>query len=329
MIPTLLGGESLRRCLASLQRQTFQGFETVVVDNSGCGVAHGLADPPRVRVIENRENVGFGEAVNQGWSGTEAEFLLTLNDDAYPAPDWLQALIAACERDESIGMCASQIRLRAKKGLLDSAGMSIYPDGMAKQRGNGRPASEFAVEEEVLLPSGCAALYRRAMVEQVGAFDADYFLYAEDTDLGLRGRLAGWRCLYVPRAEVEHDYSASSGRASGRKVFYVERNRLFTVVKLFPAALWPLVPLISAWRYLAHLEAVARGRGLAGEFNGGGEKWPRLMLIVGSAYWRTLLQFPRLLRKRRAAREHITYGTIEFWRLIRRHSARARDVAFQ
>ena len=329
MIPTLLGGESLRRCLASLAAQTFPDFEAVIVDNSGHGIARDLAYSPRVRVIENNENVGFGAAVNQGWADSKAEFLLTLNDDAYPAPRWLDALVAACGQDPNIGMCASQIRLLAREGLLDSAGLNIYPDGTAKQRGNGREASDYGASEEVLLPSGCAALYRRSMIEQVGSFDPDYFLYVEDTDLGLRGRLAGWRCLYVPEAVVEHEYSKSAGRASGTKAFYVERNRLYTVVKLFPLVLWPLVPILSAWRYLAHFEALLRGKGLAGEFRGPGESRWRLVLIVVSAYWHTLIHFGRILRKRRAARRTARLGALGFWRLLRRHAARAGEVASQ
>lgn len=329
VIPTLLGGESLQRCLASLAVQTFAEFEVVVVDNSGHGIARGLANPPRVRVIENSENLGFGAAVNQGWADSKAEFLLTLNDDAYPSPEWLAELVSACERDVSIGMCASQIRLLAPERLLDSAGLNIYPDGTAKQRGHRCEASAYGAPEEVLLPSGCAALYRRSMIEQVGDFDPDYFLYVEDTDLGLRGRLAGWRAMYAPGAVVEHEYSKSSGRASGIKAFYVERNRLFTVVKLYPAVLWPLVPLFSAWRYLAHVEALLRGRGLAGEFRGPGESWRRLVLIVVSAYWHALRQFRELLRKRRAAKRNARLGALEFWRLLRRHAAGAREVASQ
>lgn len=292
-------------------------------------MARSLADPPRVRILENRKNAGFGAAVNQGWADSQAEFLLTLNDDAYAAPQWLEEMVAAAERDATVGMCAPQIRLFGSNGRLDSAGLSIYPDGTAKQRGHGREASEYASGEEVLLPSGCAALYRRSMIEQVGAFDPDYFLYVEDSDLGLRGRLAGWRCVYVPGAVVEHEYSKSSGRASRMKAFYVERNRLFTVVKLFPAVLWPIVPLFSAWRYLAHFAALLRGTGLAGEFGGPGESWWRLVLIVVSAYWHTLLHLGELLRKRRAAKRNVRLGALDFWRLIRRYAAGAREVASQ
>ena len=114
--------------------------------------------------------------------------------------------------------------------------MLMARDGSSKQRGHGRLPEDFPVAEEVLMPSGSAALYRRAMLEEIGGFDDDFFLYCEDTDLGLRARWAGWKCLYVPEAVVEHHYSHSAGRASPVKAYYVERNRLFVLVKNFPGA---------------------------------------------------------------------------------------------
>ena len=98
---------------------------------------------------------------------------------------------------------------------------------------------------------------------------------------------------------VEHDYSASAGRASALKAYLVERNRLYTVAKVFPSLLWPLVPWYSAWRYLAHIRAMWKQRGLASEFGSSGEKWWRLVLIVLSAHGSALLHAPSLLRKRR------------------------------
>jgi hypothetical protein len=93
-------------------------------------------------------------------------------------------------------------------GTLDSAGMLIAADGSSKQRGHGQDAAKFAAMTEALLPSGSAALYRRKMLDEIGLFDELFFLYCEDTDLGLRARWAGWECGYVPGAIVEHQESS-------------------------------------------------------------------------------------------------------------------------
>ncbi len=329
IIPTLSAGEKLARCLQSLRKQTFQEFETIVVDNSGHGAAAKIVGASGARLIENDSNAGFGGAVNQCIEASEGEFICTLNDDAYPAPEWLESLISACETQPHVGMCASQILLRQQPGRLDSTGLDIYGDGTTKQRQHREPGHPSGAPSEALIPSGCAALYRRSMLDEIGLFDADYFLYCEDTDLGLRGRLAGWNCLYVPAAVVDHDYSSTAGRASADKAYFVERNRLYTVLKVFPVFLWPLVPWYSTWRYAAHALAMIQGRGLASEFAKGKEKWWHLAIIVMSAHWNVLLQGARLLSKRRAVQGSAVLSGWSFWRLLRQHHTRAIDIATQ
>lgn len=330
IVPTLEGGENLRKCLAGLRAQTFTAYEVIVVDNSGRGVAVAALNPGAgVRVIENRHNVGFGAAVNQGIEAAQGEFVCTLNDDAVPDPRWLEELVRACRSDAALGMCASQIRLAESPDRLDSAGMQVYLDGSSKQRGWMAPSSSFESPEEALFPSACAALYRRAMLERVGRFDPDFFLYCEDTDLGLRGRRAGWRCLYVPSAVVYHHYSGSAGRASAAKAFYVERNRGYVVVKNFPVWTWPLVPVFSLVRYGMHLWGLITGRGLAAEFRRGDEKWWKLVIIVLSANWQVVRRLPVLLAKRRQTGKAAAISGWALWRLLRRHSISARDLTLQ
>src|ERR1700733_963755 len=122
-------------------------------------------------------------------------------------------------------MGAWAVRLM-ESGQIDSAGMLICGDGSSKQRGHLEPPEKYLAPAEVLLPSGSAALYRRAMLDEIGGFDEGFFLYCEDQDLGLRAQWAGWKCLYAPRAVVDHHYSHTAGRATPLKAYYVERNRL-------------------------------------------------------------------------------------------------------
>lgn len=328
VIPTLHGGDSLWRCVQALEAQTLAGFEIVLVDNSGLGVAREAAQSSRVRLIENAENAGFGEAVNQGAAGSAADYICTLNDDAYPRPGWLAALVAAADSDPAVGACASLILLEGRDGAIDSAGLGIYPDGTAKQLGRGATPQDFPAVQDALMPSGCAALYRRSMLEQIGGFDGTYFLYGEDSDVGLRARLAGWKCLLEPRAVVSHDYSGSAGRASRLKAFYVERNRLFTVLKLFPVSWWPALPFYVFRRYWAHWRAASRGRGLAGEF-GQRESALRLVLIVLQAHWAALAALPRLWSLRRQFRRHKKLTACQFRSLLNKHRITAREIAGQ
>jgi GT2 family glycosyltransferase len=278
------------------------------------------------RIIEQPRNTGFGAAVNAGFRASAAPYLAALNDDAVPHPGWLAALVEAMERRPDAGMCASQVRLYGQN-RLDSCGMLVCRDGSSKQRGHLRPPADFPVEEEVLLPSGSAALYRRAMLDQIGLFDEHFFLYCEDTDLGLRARWFGWTCLYVPDAVVEHHYSHSAGRASRVKAYYVERNRLFVLLKNFPAGMMVRAPFVTVARYLWHLVWAMRGRGAAAHFRSGGNSAFHMGAYALKAHAAALLRLPALLRQRRAIARGARVTPAVYRRLLRGHSISARRVA--
>lgn len=325
VVPTLAAGDTLAECLASLERQTFSDFEVVVVDNSGrCAVKAAVNGAGRVRVIANERNVGFGAAVNQAFRDSNAPFLAVLNDDAAAEPRWLEALLGAIEPRADVGMCASQVCLADDGRVLDSAGMLLCGDGSSKQRGHGEPAGSYARKEEALLPSGSAALYRREMLEEIGLFDESFFLYCEDTDLGLRARWAGWECLYVPEAQVEHRYSQSAGRASELKAYYVERNRLFVIFKNFPLADIALVPFYATARYFWHFVYALSGRGKAAEF-GREASVLRLAWIVIRAHVELLARWRTVWNERCAIKRRLTAR--QFRRLMRRYSIAPREVA--
>ena len=320
-MPTLAADSALDECLQSLQRQTLCDFDVIVVDNSG---RHLVSDSGFARVIFNTENLGFGAAINQGIRASAAPFVATLNDDAIAHPGWLHALLEAGESRPDIGMCASQV-LMAHDGRLDSAGMLLCPDGSSKQRGHLEPPSAHARMQEVLLPSGSAALYRREMLNEIGLFDESFFLYCEDTDLGLRARWAGWECLYVPEAVVEHRYSHSAGKASALKAYYVERNRLFLALKNFPASLLFDLPFHTCSRYFWHAVFAMRGHGAASAFQKEGNSARALPVIVLKAHRAFFQNAARLWKQRRGIKRRLTAK--QFRRLLARFSITPRQVA--
>jgi GT2 family glycosyltransferase len=329
VVPTLEGGPVLSECLASLSRQTWRDFEVAVVDNSGQGSADRAdsAGAP-VRIVRNQRNVGFGAAINQAARNATSEFVATLNDDAAAEPGWIEALVTAINVRADAGMCASSVRL-AGMGRMDSAGMLLCADGSSKQRGNGDPAARWVEPDEVLLPSGSAALYRRAMLDEIGWFDEHFFLYCEDTDLGLRARWAGWTCLYVPEARVEHRYSHSAGRASPLKAYYVERNRLWVVAKCFPVRMWPAIPFAAIARYWWHAAAVRGGTGAAGEFRNRGGRPLTLVWLVIRSHLALLAALPRLWSERRRIRSTARITAAEFRAQALRWSIAPKEVAAQ
>ena len=300
------------------------GVEIVVVDNSGEKKASRIE---AVRVIENKTNVGFGAAVNQGIRSSQSPFIAVLNDDAVAHPEWLERMVAVAESRYEIGMCAPQIRLLDgdRHGQLDSAGMLIARDASSKQKGHGEPVASYARPQQALLPSGCAALYRRDMLDEIGLFDESFFLYCEDTDLGLRGRWKLWECMYVPGAVVEHRYSHSAGGASALKAFYVERNRVFVAIKNFPLPDLALVPVFTLVRFFWHLVYLRKGEGKAAEYRTSGN--PSLAIIALQAWAAVIREIPRLMRERWKIQRHGRMTPKQFSKLLASFRISERQVA--
>jgi GT2 family glycosyltransferase len=327
-IPTLLGGPTLQSCLDSLCRQTFRDFEVIVIDNGG-GVAVAATVPFSfpLRTLSPGSNIGFGAAFNLAVKDSATAFIASLNDDTEPDEYWLERLVAAMESAPDIGMCASRIQLFGTS-TLDSAGILICGDGSSKQRGQMQPSADWAISGDALLPSGCAGIYRRRMLDEVGLFDEDFFLYCEDTDLGLRARWAGWQCLYVADAVVNHHYSRTAGAFSPMKAKYVERNRLWVAIKNFPLPRLLMVPFVSLFRYAWQWSAMRDEQGASAGFIRSGHSMKDALYILWSAYVETFLQFPELLRKRAVCRSRRRIGPAEFSRLLDRHAISARDLAY-
>jgi GT2 family glycosyltransferase len=327
IIPTLRADSALAECVGSLEAQTISDFDVIVVDNSGQGLANRLEEVRRrARVIENPGNAGFGAAVNQAIRASATPYVAVLNDDTIAHPGWLEAMLRAAEERYETGMCAPQIRLFGED-RLDSAGMLLCRDGSSKQRGHLEPVSNYTERRQVLLPSGCAALYKRDMLDETGLFDERFFLYCEDTDLGLRARWKLWECVYVPEAVVEHRYSHSAGNASPLKAYYVERNRLFVLVKNFPLAGVLAAPFVSLARYLWHVVYLAGGRGKAAQHGAAGLSGWKLPWYVVRAHAALIPELPRLVRERRRIQHHARMQPKQFRKMLLSYKISARQVA--
>lgn len=301
IIANLNGEVYLPDCLQSLSGQTFRDFEVIVVDNGSADNSLALLknDFPWVKVIALEKNTGFAGGNNRGFEASSAEYVATLNNDTITDRGWLEALYGAAKSDRTIGMVASKILLGREGSEIDSAGMLIYPDGMTRQRGHGETDhGQFDGIREVLFPSACAALYRREMLQQIGHFDEDFFSYCEDADLGLRGRLAGWKAVLAPEAVVRHLYSGTSGRYSEFKAYHVERNHFWVLLKDLPLSYILLFPFYTVWRYIIQAYGLLSGRGSVARFaeNAGLGK---MLRIVARSYWAAFIALFRTLKKRR------------------------------
>jgi GT2 family glycosyltransferase len=245
------GRAHLERCLGSLQAQTYPDFEVVVVDNGSTDGSPELVAQrfPAVRLLRHATNLGFAAGNNAGFRATSSEFVATLNNDAWAEPTWLAELLQAMERHPRVGTCASKMLLASRPGTLDSAGIIADRAGITWNRRNCEPdTGEGEAPTEVFGACAGAALYRRAMLEDVGLFCEDFFCYLEDADLAWRARLRGWRCLYVPTAVVHHAHSATGREGSAFKNRLLGRNKVWLIARNYPSPqVWLHLPVIAAY----------------------------------------------------------------------------------
>jgi GT2 family glycosyltransferase len=292
--------ELLRACLDSAARQAGVEFETIVVDNGSTDGSAEMAEKEfGARVIRNAENRGFCAANNQGIAAARGDFVALLNNDAEAEPGWLAALHRAANRAQDVGMAASKVLVWEEPRRIDKVGHLIYPDGQNRGRGSGAmDTGQFDREEDVLWPDGCAAMYRKRMLDEIGGFDEDFFAYGDDAELGLRARIAGWKCIYTPEAVVRHHRGSTLGKDSARRLELIERNRILLALKLFPWSLLWLNPCYFAMRVLAGFGAAQRGEGDTAYFPGVRGKL-RMAAAMLRGELAALALAPRMLRKRR------------------------------
>ncbi|RMG08183.1 MAG: glycosyltransferase family 2 protein [Planctomycetota bacterium] len=239
VVPTVFAApDALAECLAGLRAQATPHRVLCVAD--GRPPPPGLrAEHPAVEWLELPCNLGFCGAANAGLRralADGADLCLLLNDDAAPEPGCLAALVRAAESAPDAGIFAPLL-LSPAGDRAAGLGIEINLLGSGRDRAAGlAPQAAASLEAQVLAATGGALLVRRTVLEAVGLFDEGYRFYYEDVDLCLAARDAGFEILSVPAARVRHRHSASLGRDSPRKAYYLSRNQVRLVAKTFP---WP------------------------------------------------------------------------------------------
>lgn len=291
---------ALPRTLPAIVSELRAGDELIVADNASRDGTPSLIRElaPEAIVVETGFNAGFGVACNLGAARASNDLLLLLNPDNVAAPGFRDAIELPLL--DGRGWAAWQGLVTDDGGeTLNSRGGVVHFTGIAWAGGAGAPRGEApSGPEEVAFPSGaCLAIPRRRW-EELGGFSGDYFLYHEDTDLGLRLRLAGGTVGIEPRAVTVHDYDFDKGPAKWR---YLERNRWATLIRTFPAPLLLLLAPGLLATELALLAVAAAGGWLPEKLKASAD---------------TLRALPRLRRERSAIQGSRAVGAGEFARAL-------------
>jgi GT2 family glycosyltransferase len=294
------GRPYLEPCLNAVAAQQGVEAETIVVDNgSSDGTAEFVRERfPWVRLIPLAENRGFAGGNNAGVREARGRVVVLLNNDTVAEPGWLAALLRGREGGGADALASSQIVYMHDPRVIDSAGDGLVRWGGAFKRHHGASVDAAAESREVFGVCGAACAIPRAVFDELGGFDEDFFALHEDVDLSYRARLLGYPCVYVADAVVRHHGSATLGRISEFAVFHGQRNLEWMYFKNTPGSLlWRTLPGHVIYTAAAAIHFARHG--LLGAFL--------------RAKWAALAGLPRLLRKRAQVQRTRRVGGDAIW----------------
>lgn len=221
-------------CLDSLKRSTFEDFEVIVVDNGSTDGSRELMQEKYswVHLIALPFNMGFAAACNRGVKAAKGDYISLLNNDVEVEPDWLEALVEGMERHPECGMGTTKMMFLDDREVFYNTGDLFHAWSAGGGRGQGeKDVGQYDREDYVFGACAGAGIYRRELFDDVGVFDEDFFIFAEDVDLNMRGQLRGFKAAYLPKAKVYHIGTATVGLYSDRYVFLCKRNDVFVLIK--------------------------------------------------------------------------------------------------
>lgn len=258
------GKKYLKNCLESVSKQSYLNYRIVLVDNNSTDASLKFVENnfPQIKVIRNNKNLGFAKGNNVGIKYAlkqGADYIILLNNDTMVDKKWIEELVNSANRDDKIGIVQSKIYLFGQKNIINTLGNEVHFLGFAFC-GNykSEDTGQFNKDREITCASGAGCLIKREIVEKIEMFNEDFFMYHEDSDLGWRTRMAGYKIILSAKSKMWHKYSFSRNRL---KYYYLERNRLSIVLQnyqlkslffIFPAFLFMEIgilgfSLINGW----------------------------------------------------------------------------------
>lgn len=232
VVLTLNRWQDTYECITSIYAGEHGGCRVIVVDNcSSDGTPDRVrAQFPNAQLVLNHANLGYAEGNNVGIRAAlreGAEYILVLNNDVLVAPDALTRLVQAARQQPGSALVGPLVLHADEPTIIQSAGGILAADWRARHRGaNEQNEGQFSAVEPVDWLTGCAVLVRSAALQGIGLLDADFYMYGEDVDWGVRARQAGCSVLFVPQAKVWHKGVTRDYAPSPRVTYYSARNEL-------------------------------------------------------------------------------------------------------
>ncbi|MDD2807034.1 MAG: glycosyltransferase family 2 protein [Patescibacteria group bacterium] len=244
------GADFLGDCFSSLNNINYpkENYDILAVDNLSTdnSVEYLKNNWATVKLIVNKINLGFAGGNNVGFRyGIENnyDYVYLLNQDTTVDPDFIKEAVLTATADEKIAAVQSKLLLHDHPELLNSSGNEINYLGFAFAGGYKLPDT-ITLDQEITYPSGACTLFKVKALSDVGLFNPDFFMYHEDTDLGWRFWISGYRIILAAKSKVFHKYEFSR---SIRKYYFMERNRYLVFFQNYrPLTMLLILPAFAA-----------------------------------------------------------------------------------
>ncbi len=302
------GRHYLKNCLPAVFNQNYPNFEVIVIDDASRDNSAGYVEEnfPKVKLIKNKNHLGFAAANNQGIRLARGKYILLLNNDTEVTPGFLFPLVQALEAESSLGAAQSKIRLIPERRLLDDVASYLTPIGFLYHIGFfEKDQKKYNRRYFTFSPKGACFFIRKKVLDKVGLLDERFYCYFEESDLAWRIWLAGYRIIYEPRSIIYHHLAGSQKKQSRPKIDYLAiKNRLNS---LLTSLSWPFLLIILPLHLLTLSFFI-----LYYFFT---FKWANLAAVLSALLW-NLKQFPATCRKRLLVQKKIR--TVSDWELFKK-----------
>lgn len=233
------GLDWLKHSLPSLQKVTYNPFETILVDNASTdGTLDWVkSNYPHVQLVSSSCNNGFAQANNIGFQHAKGDYILFLNNDVEVAPEFIEELVKVIHKKKLIAGAQSKILLMDNKKKLDSVGAFLTAFGFLYHHGFMNDDSlNFDKTIYLYTPKGASMMFKRSVLENVKIhselFDSEAFAYFEETDLAHRIWLSGQRIVYAPMSIIYHKMGGTSTSINNSFIQYHSfKNRIASYIK--------------------------------------------------------------------------------------------------
>lgn len=233
------GEKVIKDCLSSLFAQKYKNIEVIVVDNNSHDSSRDIIRSfKKVLLIEHNVNSGFAEGNNIGFKTAKGEYILLLNSDVFVTENFLLLLLTSLQKNRKIGVVQPKVLYSGNAlhndKVINSIGAYYTNTGFLYYPGYGKVHNLplYNKNKKIFTAYGACMLIRREVIDSVGLFDGDFFMYFEETDFCMRVWMGGWEVVYISDASIYHKGGVSARKYGTEKIYFHSfKNRINTYLK--------------------------------------------------------------------------------------------------